>query len=71
MRSMTKQIDQADAIIAKNRNIDITAGEMKQFLELFREYERKHDKTNALFYLIDNVFSFGLAVGYRAGSKKK
>ena len=71
MRNIAEKIDQANEIIQKNTRVDMNVEEMKFFFTLFEHYEVKHGRNDALFYLIDDVFRFGFAVGYKSGKNKR
>ena len=65
-----ENIDQAVKLINENENLDMTVGEMKEFLTLFEDRMEKSNMGDALFSLIEEVYSFGLGIGYQAGAKK-
>lgn len=67
MRDIMKNIDQATKIIGGRENLDMTIGEMKEFFTSFENYKEKNSISDALFYLIEDVYNFGFGIGYQAG----
>lgn len=70
MRNIMEKIDHASKLIDERENLDMYIGEMKEFFTDFENYKSKHSMSDALFYLIQDVYFFGLAVGYEAGTEE-
>lgn len=67
MRDIMEKIDQATKIIGERNDLDMTIGEMKGFFTSFEDYKEKNSIGDALFHLIEDVYLFGLGIGYQAG----
>ena len=70
MRNIMKMIEQATKLIDEREDLDMYIGEMKEFYNTFENLKSKHSLPDTLFYLIEDVYHFGLAVGYEAGTEE-
>lgn len=64
-RDIAKAIQTGESIVEKRKQLDLSAANINYFLKKFDEDAGKMDITNAAFYLINNAYLAGLAVGNR------
>lgn len=69
MRNTEKQKEKGSQVMEKHPNADLTAGELIQLRDSFKNTAITKGINEAIYNIICDSFYFGVAVGYRTGKK--
>ena len=67
MRDLHALINNGNLKIEAHQKIDLTASEIQQLYDEFQADKIQRSEGDAIFNLIDKVFSIGVAIGSRIG----
>ena len=67
MRDLHALINDGNLKIEAHQKIDLTASEIQQLYDEFQNDKTQKSEGDAIFNLIDKVFSIGVAIGSRIG----